>query len=76
MSLPNEISNMIDHYKHLVDCLNRAIGSAADHDHECDGLRLMARKMAYERDMIPDLEKLLEIAEAGKDGYLPEGEGR
>ena len=76
MSLSCEIRNLIEHYEDLVDCLNRAIGCAVDHQHSIDAEKLTMRKMTYERDMIPDLKKLLEIAEAGKKSYLPEGDGK
>ena len=70
MSLQCEIQNMIDHYTDLVQELKRAIAMTSYKGHESG--TLIARMMAYEEDMLPDLRSLLQVAEARQSSYLPE----
>ena len=69
MSLQSELNNMIEHYEDLVQELNRAIGVASAKGHSFGDL--IAKKYAYETEMLPDLRSLLKIAEARQTSYLP-----
>ena len=69
MSLQCEIQNLIDHYTDLVQELNRAIGVASSRGHSFGDL--IAKKTAYESEMLPDLRSLLKIAEIRQTSYLP-----
>lgn len=53
----NEILYMIQRYQNRVRGLEQSIAEA---EHETDRMMLIARKGAYELDMIPDLKRLLE----------------
>ena len=70
MSLQCEIRNLIDHYTDLVQELNRAIGLCSAKGYGCG--ELIAKKVVYESEMLPDLRSLLEVAEARQSSYLPE----
>lgn len=72
MSIQCEIQNMIEHYEDMVESLNTAIWAAVDTDHDQDGIMLVVRKSAYEKDIIPDLKKLLAIVNARQTSYMPE----
>ena len=69
MSLQSEIRNMIEHYEDLVQELNRAIGVASGRGHSFGDL--IAKKTAYESEMLPDLRSLLKIDEIRQTSYLP-----
>ena len=69
MSLHSELRNMIEHYEDLVQELNRAIGVASSRGHSFGDL--IAKKTAYESEMLPDLRSLLKIAEIRQTSYLP-----
>lgn len=69
MSLQCEINNLIDHYTDLVQELNRAIGMCSAKGYGCG--ELIAKKVVYESEMLPDLRSLLKVAEARQSSYLP-----
>lgn len=70
MSIQCEIRNLIDHYTDLVQELNRAIGMCSAKGYGCG--ELIAKKMVYESEMLPDLRSLLKVAEARQSSYLPD----
>ena len=68
--LTNEIQNLIDHYEDLVQETDRAIQVSIKHKRDIGCL--ITKRMAYADCMLPDLRKLLEVAEARQTSYLPE----
>lgn len=70
MSLQCEIRNLIDHYTDIVQELNRAIGMCSAKGLLCG--ELIAKKVVYESEMLPDLRSLLKVAEARQSSYLPD----
>ena len=59
-----EILTMIYRYQNRVRGLEQTIAEA---EHETDRMMLIARKGAYELDMIPDLKRLLQKCEGNDE---------
>lgn len=67
--LTNEIQNLIDHYEDLVQETDRAIQVSIKHKRDIG--YLITKRMAFADNMLPDLRKLLEVAEARTANWLP-----
>ena len=69
VSITNEIQNLIDHYEDMLQETDRAIQVSIKHKRDIGCL--ITKRMAYADNMLPDLRKLLEVAEARTANWLP-----